>query len=141
MQNILNRENLGLNVTRRLRDAVWRHVHSTSFITDKTLLSSKDNCYFFPLYLYPDEPVGAIRELPLQEKINTERIPNFTPEFLRAFSAKIGTPVGAGLVPAQKERATTRVAPTPEEIFYYIYVVLYSPTLSLIHISEPTRPY
>jgi hypothetical protein len=38
--------------------------------------------------------------------VKTERIPNFTPEFLQAFSAKIGIPVGAGLVPAQKEKAT-----------------------------------
>jgi len=128
MQNILNRENLGLNLTRRLRDPIWRHVYSTSSITDKTILSSRDNCYFFPLYLYPDKLVGAIHELPLQDKSKPKRIPNFTPEFLQAFSSNIGIHVGAGLVPAQQEKATARVAPTPEEIFYYIYAVLYSPT-------------
>ena len=39
-----------------------------------------------------------------------ERTPNFTPEFLQAIKEALGT------------------EPTPEEIFYYIYAVLYSPT-------------
>jgi len=109
MQHIQNRKNLGLNLTRRLRDPIWRHVYSTSFVTDKTLLSSRDNCYFFPLYLSPNEHVGAIHELPLQ-KTQTKRVPNFTPEFLQVVKASLG-----------KE-------PIPEDIFYYIYAVLYSPT-------------
>jgi len=110
MQNILNRENFGLNLTKRLRDPIWRHVFVTNLVTDKTLVSSKDNCYFFPLYLYPDEPVGAIHELPLRNKPPLRCIPNFKPEFLKAFSTKTGS------------------QPTPEEIFYYTYAVLYSPT-------------
>ncbi|MGQ9546608.1 MAG: type ISP restriction/modification enzyme [Dehalococcoidia bacterium] len=107
MQHILNRENLGLNLTRRLRDPIWRHGYVTSFITDKTLLSSRDNCYFFPLYLYPDKPEGQLFEKGAAEQ---ERIPNFTDKFLQAVKDSLGT------------------EPTPEEIFYYIYAVLYSPT-------------
>jgi predicted helicase len=110
MQNMLNRENLGLNVTRRLRDPIWQHVFVTTLVTDKTLVSSKDNCYFFPLYLYNDEPVGAIRELPLRNKSQLHRITNFTPEFLETIKTSLGS------------------EPTPEEIFFYIYAVLYSPT-------------
>jgi len=101
MQHILNRENLGLNLTRRLRDPIWRHVYSTSFITDKTILSSRDNCYFFPLYLYPEETQRSLYE---------NRQINLTTEFLQAIKASL-----------TKE-------PSPEEIFHYIYAVLYSPT-------------
>ena len=107
MQQILNRENLGLNLTRRLRDPIWRHRCVTSFITDKTLLSSRDNCYFFLLYLYPEQPKGQLFE---KETGEPKRIPNFTDEFLQAISESLGT------------------ESSPEEIFYYIYAVLYSPT-------------
>jgi predicted helicase len=107
MQQILNRENLGLNLTRRLRDPIWRHGCVTSFITDKTLLSSRDNCYFFPLYLYQEEPKGQLFE---KEASDQERTPNFTDKFLQAVKDSLGA------------------EPSPEEIFYYIYAVLYSPT-------------
>ncbi|MFQ6091945.1 MAG: hypothetical protein ACE5OR_04580 [bacterium] len=40
--------------------------------------------YFFSLYLYPEEPVGAIHELPLRDKSQPKRTPNFTSEFLQA---------------------------------------------------------
>jgi len=121
MHHILGRVNLGLNLTRKLRDPIWRHVFLSLLVTDKTILSSRDNCYFFPLYLYSDEPVGAIHvehpagggELSLQHDISktkSERIPNFTDKFLRAIKESLGS------------------EPTPEEIFYYIYAALYSPT-------------
>jgi predicted helicase len=123
----LLKDNIALVTSRLLAKPPFSHVFVTQNVSDRCYVSikTKETGYLFPLYLYPDKSVGAIHELPLQSK--TQRIPNFTPEFLQAFSARIDIPVGAGLVPAQKE-ATTRVAPTPEEIFYYIYAVLYSPT-------------
>jgi len=69
-----------------------------------------DQTIFFPLYLYHDEPVGAIHELPLENKFKTERSYNFTPEFLQAIKDSLGS------------------EPTTEEIFYYIYAVLFAPT-------------
>jgi len=105
MQHVLNRENLGLNLTRRLRDPVWRHVYVTSFITDKTLLSSRDNCYFFPLYFYPPEPQ---EQLLGKREAEVERIPNLTAEFLQAVRESLSTEL------------------PPEEVFYFIYAVLYS---------------
>ena len=98
MKHILNRENIGLTLTRGLRDPIWQHVYVTPFVTDKTLLSSRDNCYFFPLYCYH----GAT--------FKPERIPNFNNKFLRA------------------AKKALNMEPTPEEIFHYIYAVLYSPT-------------
>jgi predicted helicase len=104
MRHILGRSNLGFNLTRRLRDPIWRHVYVTSRISDKTLLSSKDNCYFFPLYLYPNK---AKDQLTLED--NLERSSNFTEDFLQAIKESLGR------------------TSTPEEIFYYIYAILYSP--------------
>ncbi len=59
--------------------------------------------YFFPLYLYPDEATGQMFG-------EQERTPNFTAEFLQAVKDSLGT------------------EPSPEEIFYYIYAVLYAPS-------------
>jgi predicted helicase len=61
--------------------------------------------YVFPLYCYSDEAKLSNAESP-----KLERTPNFTTEFLQAIKSAVGT------------------EPTPEEIFYYIYAVLYSPT-------------
>jgi len=104
MRHILGRSNLGLNLTKRLRDQIWRHVYASALISDKTLLSSMDNCYFFPLYLYPNKAKG---QLTFEDK--PERSTNFTDDFLQAIKESLGR------------------TPTSEEIFYYIYAILYSP--------------
>jgi len=63
--------------------------------------------YFFPLYLYPEQPKGQLFE---KEAGGPKRVPNFTAEFLQVVKDSLGT------------------EPAPGEIFYYIYAVLYSPT-------------
>ena len=116
MQHIQSKENFGLNLTRRLRDQKWNHVYVTDSITDKTLLSSRDNCYFFPLYLYPEtnssEKRASIRNLML-----------FEPK------ADYGTRK-ANLSPVIIEQLTKsfKKTPAPEQIFFYIYAILYSNT-------------
>ncbi len=111
----LLKENISLVTTRILSAPPFFHTFISNFLSDICLISlkTKETSYFFPLYLYPDEPVGAIHdsvgvihELPLQ----TNRIPNFTSEFFQAIKTSLG------------------LEQTPEEIFYYIYAVLYSPT-------------
>lgn len=78
----------------------FSHIYVTNKISDRRVfLSNRGAPYFFPLYLYPDKSKGE-----------PERTPNFTSEFLQAIKEALGT------------------EPTPEEIFYYIYAVLYSPT-------------
>ena len=68
---------------------------------------STTQSYLFPLYLYPDESKGKR----LDEKASKQkRIPNISKDFLHALKEVLGE------------------EPTPEEIFYYIYAVLYSPT-------------
>lgn len=73
-------------------------VFVSSGLTDKTILSSKDNANVFPLYLYTEE-FG-------EEK----KVPNLKKEEWQKFDGKIG-------------RKTT-----PEEILAYIYAVLHSPS-------------
>jgi len=66
-----------------------------------------DQTYFFPLHLYQDKPKAQLFE---KEAGEPKRTPNFTDEFLQAARKSLG------------------IEPTPEEIFYYIYAILYSPT-------------
>ena len=115
MQHIVDRDNIGLNLTRRLRDPEWRHVYCTSAITDKTLLSSRDNCYFFPLYLYTQKEKrkkGSLGALLLFEPMAEYAVKrtNLSPALMN------------GLEKAFEKK------PTPEEVFYYMYAVLYSGT-------------
>jgi len=106
MKHLLNKENSTLVTTRLLSSDSFRHSFITVHIGDKCFISNKtrESNYFFPLYLYLDEPKGQM----FSQK--EERIPNFTEEFLQAVKESLET------------------EPTSEEIFYYIYAVLYSPT-------------
>jgi len=106
-----SKDNIALVTTRQLASTQFNHSFVTAQLTDMCLLSTKtkETTYIFPLYLYPDESVGAIHELPLQGKSETRRMPSFNPEFLKALKESLSS------------------GPSPEEIFYYIYAVLYSP--------------
>lgn len=116
MQHITNCENLLLSLPRRLRDPDWQHVFVSQYITDKTLLSSRDNCYCFPLYLYKKKDkskkrsFGSTMMLFEPEAEYGVKKPNLSAEVMER------------LIKAYKK------VPSPEEIFYYIYAVLYSET-------------
>ena len=89
----------------------------TKGITDKTILSSKDNTSVFPLYIYPEE--GSI---------DTSRRPNLDEKIW----AQINTTVGKDT--------------TPEDIFDYIYGVLHSPAYrakykEFLKVDFPRIPY
>jgi predicted helicase len=102
-------ENFGLTVTRQLSTNEFFHSFVTTRLTDMCLLSTKtkETTYIIPLYLYSHEPEGRL----FYERIHeAERVPNFDEGFLGAFRESTGTD------------------PLPEEIFYYIYAVLYTPT-------------
>ena len=88
----------------------------TSGITDKTLLSSKDNTNVFPLYLY-QETLGV-----------EERVPNLNPQIVRQIEQSLGEAV------------------EPQELFDYIYAVLHSPGYrerykEFLKIDFPRIPY
>jgi len=101
----LSNENLALITTRVTTDIEEKGAFVSSKIGDIHIISGQ--CYFFPLYLYADKPKGQLFE---KEASKLERIPNFTDKFLQAVKESLGT------------------EPSPGEIFYYIYAVLYSPT-------------
>ena len=87
---------LGLIKVNSATDNLFK-IFVTNGLTDKTLLSSKDNANVFPLYLY-------------KEEFGTEqKIPNINTDEWHKFNNAVG-------------RETT-----PEELLAYIYAVLYSP--------------
>ena len=101
----LFKNNLAISTIRRIPKTQKFGAFITNIIGDGHFAS--DRSYFFPIYLYTDE---TEEELFNDESHKIERIPNFTNEFLQALKESLNT------------------EPTPEEIFYYIYAVLYSPT-------------
>jgi len=99
-------ENLGV-ITNRQVNGEFRHILcSNTIINDCTVSSeTRERSYLFPLYLYPGPDKKDLFSHTEEPK---KREPNVSPELLAALSEVY-----------KKE-------PTPEEIFYYIYAVLYS---------------
>jgi len=101
-------ENIGLITPKRVEFAGgWQHVLATNLIADHVAVSLKTIDYLFPLYLYPDTDK---KDLLSHLSKSATRKPNLDPSLLRAL----------------KEAHSRDV--TPEEIFYYVYAVLYAPT-------------
>ena len=107
MKHLL-RDNLGLIFPRVVKEQ-FTHGLVISTIADVSLGGphSGSETNVAPLYLYSDKPKGQLFE---KEAGALKRTPNFTDKFLQAIRESLG------------------MEPTPEEIFYYIYAVLYSPT-------------
>ena len=109
-------------------------VFVTSGITDKTLLSSKDNTNVFPLYIYK-ENMGS-----------EERIVNFNKDLYDSIAK------GLNYLPCYDD--DLRIDPTsefngvlyPQDLFDYIYAVLHSPSYrkrykEFLKIDFPRIPY
>ncbi len=107
MRNLLH-ENLAICSTRIISGEHFEHTFVSDMVGDYCYISNKTKevNYFFPLHLYPEQPKGQLFE---KEAGELKPVPNFTEQFLQAVKESLGT------------------EPTPEEIFYYIYAVLYSP--------------
>jgi len=119
MQHLLKRPNIALNVTRRLRDPKWKHIFASSTVTDKTILSAKDNCYTMPLYLFYDRTPGAGGRA--SGKLSAQAVLLFEPE--ASYSNREAN-LDSEFLEMLEEKYGKR--PEPETIFYYIYSVLYS---------------
>jgi type I restriction-modification system DNA methylase subunit len=107
MRSLL-RENIAICSTRIISGEHFEHALVSDMIGDYCYISNKTKevNYFFPLYLYSEQPKGQLFE---KEAGELKCAPNFTAEFLHAIKQSLGT------------------EPSPEQIFYYIYAVLYSP--------------
>jgi predicted helicase len=108
MQNFFE-ENLGLITTRQLSSERFCHALVSTEITDMCFVSNKgkENGYVFPLYIYPSSDKNHLFEESAEQK---EKVPNLNSDLIKQLNKTYKTDV------------------TPEQIFYYIYAVLYSNT-------------
>jgi hypothetical protein len=107
MRHMLAGENVGLVTSRLTKGESFRHALVTEHISEKILLSPKtsNNAFLFPLYLYP-----TARRLDLFAHHELqERQPNLNPKLMVALAQAYGREL------------------SPEEIFHYVYAVLYAP--------------
>jgi predicted helicase len=112
-------ENVGLVTTRILSSMDFKHVFISEMIGDMCFISNrgKEANYFFPLYIYLEEKPKKKEKLNptammlFEEKEKYQvKMPNINPEIFK------------------KLEDTYKTKILPEDIFYYIYGVLYSNT-------------
>jgi predicted helicase len=99
------KENLGLITARSNKSTQMNHFFCTNEIIETKCGESTTQSCLFPLYIYPISYPKDLFSLLKKEK---ERQPNINPKIFSTLSKSY-----------QNE-------PTPEEIFYYIYAVLYA---------------
>lgn len=109
MRHMLAGENLALAIPRQVKtEDEWFHAFVTNRITESCIISNRTSeiGYIYPLYLYPEaEPRNLFGDLEVQE-----RRPNLNRDLLDALAQAYGE------------------APPPEQVFHYIYAVLYAPS-------------
>ncbi len=138
MQHLHKLDNIALVTLRRPRDERTGNFWVTNDITDKSVISSKDNAYVFPLYLYqnPQNDVPNLRkkqprmvdaeEADYFEFNEQGRRPNLSQAFVRQMEAKLGLPFiteGGAFVDDDAPQCFG-----PEDVFYYAYAIFHSPT-------------
>jgi len=107
------KSNIALALIKQIYEEEFNHVFVTNSVSDLHLFSGSGQ-YVFPLYLYPEEKTkkginpGKIMMLFDQQEKYQTKIPNLNQEFVK------------------KLELTYKKKILPEEIFYYIYAVLYS---------------
>ena len=125
MRHMLAGANLALVLPKRVEYAgAWQNAFVTEHASEHVAVSLKTTDYHLPLYLYPDEARDDLFA-PLQP---TERQPNLDPALLERLAAAHGA------------------APTPEDVFHYVYAVLYAPTYrqtyaQFLRIDFPRVPF
>lgn len=99
--HVSRKDNLVFNLCRQTKATTWQHALVSDTPAPAVFVEIKDGSSCFPLWLYPQPKQDLLQEP------STERYANFSAEFLAEAKTKIG-------------RAT------PEQIFYYLYAILYS---------------
>ena len=121
------RENLGLITVRQVAEGIFNHAYCTDAIVESRItLSNKGIAYLFPLYLYeegnPSSPLSKSGERGDFKKGEKAAVMSL---FEDASGYTIKKPnISPALIEELKK--AYKKAPTPEEIFYYVYGVLYS---------------
>ncbi len=114
MNNMLS-ENIALITSRMTKGETFRHAQVTNKITEVICMSPKtsNNGFVFPLYLYPNKKEKK-KSIPIQ-------IVMFEPEI----KYRVRQPnINSELV--EELRRNLKKGISPEEIFYFIYAILYS---------------
>lgn len=105
MRHMLAGDNVALVTVRQVAEGVFNHAFVTQNIVESRItLSNKGIGFLFPLYLYP----GSERPDLLSHLEPQEPRLNLNPKVLESLAKAYGE------------------APTPEEVFHYIYAVLYA---------------
>jgi predicted helicase len=146
--------NVALITLRRTREDSKEHIFITTNMIDKAVISSKDNAFAFPLYLYAESEQSYSRSFAIDnakqivkksgkvpaKKVHAEqdRIANLIrrlykeesypkwPNFHPDFLADIGVRLGLSFKPSGK--GDLRDTYGPEDIFNYCYALLHSPS-------------
>lgn len=108
-----SKSNLGLVATKQLSTEEFKHAWVTEAISDRCLISlqTREVSYVFPLYLYNDsEQQNLLGDKIKQSNIQWENIPTGFYSTLQDFTSK----------------TTDSFIQSAEQIFYYIYSILYS---------------
>jgi predicted helicase len=119
MQHLLESKNLALVTSRLTKGETFKHVQVTQNIVEVICMSPKtsNNGFVFPLYLYSNPKNSSNRS----HGKNTTMMMVFEPmEPYRTKKPNINSAITSLLA------KTYSNIPTPEEIFCYIYAVLYS---------------
>ncbi|MDY0391846.1 MAG: type ISP restriction/modification enzyme [Candidatus Bipolaricaulis sp.] len=107
MRHMLTGDNQALSTTRNVEiGSVFQHAFCTSHPIQHHAVSLKEVNYLFPLYLYDDREQGKL----IRSHTSSQRRPNLNPDLVAALAQAYGR------------------EPTPEEIFHYVYAVLYAPS-------------
>ncbi|MFH6972267.1 type ISP restriction/modification enzyme [Flavobacterium petrolei] len=130
--------NIGLTSLKSVRNDLLSKIGITKLMIDKSVISTLDNGFVFPLYLYPE---NIDQPSLLDEVIRT---PNLNMEIVN----QIGEQLGLYFNPEEFDGTTTVETNqfTPLNILDYIYAVLHSPTYrekykEFLKIDFPRVPY
>jgi predicted helicase len=139
MNHLLDKYNYGLLSLRGVRNNLTSKFGITNQIIDKSVVSTLDNCYVFPIYTYPESPANTIlTQIP-------QRIPNLNLEIVSKIAENLGLQFTS-----EKDVSTSSTsnnsAFAPIDILDYIYAVLHSPTYrekykEFLKIDFPRVPY
>lgn len=129
MYLMLGKENKGFHLCRQIVSDSWQHVLVTNHLTDDCYVSNKtrERGYTIPLYLYSDTDADKQKSLLNTSsrsvyEAKTSRVPNLNIDFIKCFKENLNLPFDPNKTPGVSNNLS------PEEIFYYIYAILHSPS-------------
>ncbi|HDQ74204.1 MAG TPA: DNA methyltransferase, partial [Chloroflexi bacterium] len=121
-QHQISKSNFTLVTFRAIRESPWIHVFIARYPIAKEYVSSLDNCFAFPLYLYPDTKNATLFDTQEPTDAPGGRSPNLAPEFITDLSDRLGL----RFIPDGRGDLSQTFG--PEDVLHYTYAVFHSPT-------------